>query len=341
MTTAVASRRMLGHVLSRSAHVRGPRKTWEGVQTGHKEWLHFTVHGAGLDLVVNFSLFDSVGRVGCLVRHRRWQGDIDTCAADTRFVGHGGLDLRLGSNQLTFRDGGFDLRVALERVPVSVNLRLEPRAFPAQINNFEVDGVPALNWLVVPRLAAHGWVTVGEEQFVLDGAAAYHDHNWGHFRWGGDLTWEWGYAHAPREEEFSLVLARLSNRARSSDRMRGLFVWKGLEQFRVFSGDELQHRHEGLLRVERPLKLPRVMGLLSQGSACDVPRRYVVTARRGSDRLSVEFVPSDVAQVVVPNDDDFGLTVINECRGDLRVEGRLAGQPVHFEAPSIFEFLSD
>jgi hypothetical protein len=317
-----------------------------------KEWLHFTVHGGELDLVVNFSLSSAacapgaspqavVARTGCLVRHSRWEGDIDTCRPELTRVGRGETHLRLGPNAVRFRDGGFDVSVNLERTPISVQLRLEPSTMPAQINNFVVDGVPALNWLVIPRLRAWGRVSVGSRQFTLENAAAYHDRNWGAFRWGGNFSWEWGYAQAAGDSSpFSLVLARLSDRGRFNDLMRGLFLWRHQHQHRVFSGDELRITHEGLFRAQRPLKVPAVMGLLHQGSASDVPRRYVVRAQRGADRLNVVFETVDVAQVIVPNDGDFGVTIINECRGDVTVEGRVGGEPVAFGGPTIFEFLS-
>ncbi len=53
----------------------------------HKEWLHFAIHAAGLDLLVNFSIVDDIRpgvspgteipRLTCLVRERSWDGDIE------------------------------------------------------------------------------------------------------------------------------------------------------------------------------------------------------------------------------------------------------------------------
>ena len=50
-------------------------------------------------------------------------------------------------------------------------------------------GEATINWVVVPRLRADGWVMVDERRYELDGELAYHDHNWGVWR---AVTWEWG-----------------------------------------------------------------------------------------------------------------------------------------------------
>jgi len=123
--------------------------------------------------------------------------------------------------------------------------------------------------------------------------------------------------------------------------MRGLFLWRGAEQLRVFSGDELTLRTRGLVRETPCLTLPRVMGLLAEGRASDIPARYEVEAQRGSDRLELELDVRDIARIVIPNDDDLGLTIINECAGVISVAGEIAGERVAFQSPTIFEFLSD
>jgi hypothetical protein len=83
------------------------------------------------------------------------------------------------------------------------------------------------------------------------------------------------------------------------------------------------------------------MGLVSPGNVTDVPRRLVMRARRGADRLDVEFVTEDVAQVIIPNDDDLGVTIIHEVAGHVSAEGSIGAEKVVLNGPSIFEFLGD
>jgi len=343
-----ASRAFVSRMVGSSVHLRGAPAVWDEPRAGHKEWLHFTIHGPGVDIVVNFSLSSGggagdvrQGRVGCLIHREGFQGDIDSCAPHLLRARTGESCVQMGQSSVVFRDGGFDLTVHLEREPIALQLRLEPETAPAQINNFEIEGGPALNWLVVPRLVASGWVTLGAQQLELERAPAYHDHNWGGFRWGANFSWEWGYALPAETNAWSCVFARLSDRSRFSDLMTGLFVWKGSMQHRVFSGDELSVTHHGLFHGRRPLRLPRVMGLLAESRPADVPARFEVRARRHTDWLDLTFDVTDVAQVVIPNDDDLGLTIINECCGNFAWQGELAGERIAFQGRSIFEFLSD
>jgi hypothetical protein len=123
--------------------------------------------------------------------------------------------------------------------------------------------------------------------------------------------------------------------------MRLMVLWRGREQLRLFHSDEVTVWHEGLLRAQKVFKLPRVMGLVSPGDATDVPKRFIARARRGSDHLDLEFVANDLAQVIIPNDDDLGVTIINEVSGHVSVNGKVGGERVEIDGTSIFEFLGE
>jgi hypothetical protein len=185
-------------------------------------------------------------------------------------------------------------------------------------------------------------VRVGSREHRLVHATAYHDHNWGSFRWGKNFAWEWGYAapDAPNNP-FTLVFVRLCDRPHLTDLMRVMVLWRGSQQLRLFHSDEIEVWHEGFLRAKRVFKLPRTMGLVSPGDVTDVPKRFVARACRGNDRLALEFVTQDLAQVIIPNDDDLGVTIINEVAGQVSVVGKVAGEHVEISGSSIFEFLGE
>lgn len=328
--------------LRRSASLAGgPR--------GHKEWWHFCAYGPEVDVLVNFSLVDDVregsppgaefARVTLLARDRGWDGDVDLYPADEVAADGGGLSLRFGDNVAEFRDGAYRLRARARRRPIEVDLTITPTALPSLANNITLDPGPPINWLVVPRGEATGTVTVGGRAHALERAPAYHDHNWGRFAWGRDFAWEWGFGLPQRDEPWSVVFVRLSDRARTLARMQALFLWRGARQHRVMRGSELTVTRGGLLRPERVLKVPRVMGLVSPSTATDVPARLEVEAVADGDRVECVFTASDLAQVVIPNDHDAGVTIINEVSGAVRVEGEVRGERVRMEGRAIFEFL--
>src|SRR5690606_32830349 len=337
--------------LDRLLALRGPGLSL-GAATPHKEWLHFAVHAPDVDVVVNFSIVSSgpgtrrgqgsarVGRVAILVHTDRWQGGLERCPDAALAVRDAGTRLLLGESRLELRDGRFFLEATLASGELSASLELEPITRPVQIQNFALENGPPMSWLVVPRLLATGWVRHPGGTVRVARAPAYHDHNWGRFEWGADFTWEWGYA-LPREPHvpWSLVFVRISDRARLSDWVSGLFVWSGDTPERAFAADELDVAHEGLLRQERLLKIPGVLGLLSPGTDTDVPRRLVVSARRGADHVDLAFESRTLAQLLVPHERGSGLTAIHEVAGRVRVQGAITGAPIDFESPSIFEFL--
>lgn len=237
------SRRVLGRPVSeafralcKNGYFRRSRFAWEGV-AGHKEWLHFAVHGDGIDLLANLSLVDDVRpqakpgaelcRVVCLVREERWTGDIDQYDRSKVEVRGGELGVRFGPNRVELRSGVVELSLAMRRRAIALDLVLEPHTFPTQANNLEVDNCPPIQWLVVPRLFASGEVRIGDRRVELSRAPAYHDHNWGYFRWGKNFAWEWGYA-APDDERnpWTMVFVRLSDRAHLTDLMQAVFLWK-------------------------------------------------------------------------------------------------------------------
>ncbi len=318
-----------------------------GGPAGFKEWQHFCVYGRDFDLLLNVSEVDPVAsdgppvvRLTTLARYDRWFGDVETIPADEVDIRAGRVDARLGESTLRYADGAYRLDVRCRSVPVRAQLELRPVSMPAPIYNVTTGDGPPIHWVVIPRLVAHGEVTIDGVRHVLDGTPAYHDHNWGHFRWGRDFAWEWGFG-LPQEASnpWSFVFARLSDRALNRTRMQTLFLWRGRRVHRAFRDANIRIRHHGLLRADRVLKVPPVMGLIARGTATDVPARMTIEAWSHDTRLEAEFTPVDVAQVVLPNDDDFGVTIINEVAGELAVEADVAGDRVELRCPTIFEFL--
>jgi hypothetical protein len=349
--TAAPPAAALARAIEQRDHVRRSGRAVHG-ECAHKEWLHFAVYGQTVDLIVNFSLVEDVAPraplgaelayLTCLVRDDAWDGDVELCASQQVRAPGGQIALELGQSSVRFADGCYRVRAVLSRRPIEIDLVLEPLVFPLETHNVVIDGRPALNWVVVPRLRATGVVRVGERVHALRAAQAYHDHNWGRFAWGRSFAWEWGYV-LPRASDnpYSLAFVRLSDRGRRRVSMQGVFLWRGDRQARLFRDAQVALRCHGFLRPEAPFKVPRISNLVNPGSASDVPERLVLSARDGGDWLRLEFASQHVAQLAIPNDRDLGLTVIQEVLGEAVVTGELRGEPIAIEGRSICEFLGD
>ncbi len=323
-----------------------------GGPIGHKEWLHFCLQTEDLDLLLNFSVSDDVdaspadfrerGHVIMLARDGdSWLGDADRYWEPDMDVAGGEVAARLGDCRVTLVDGEFRLSAGLREVPLSAELTLTPEVLPSFSNNIRLGPGQSLSWLAVPRLRAAGIVRCGSRIHRLDGVIAYHDHNWGHFSWGADFAWEWGYT-APVDVEcpWSVMLVRLSDRALTSTRTQALTLWRGAEIVRSFRGRELTISSEGFLGQRHVLKIPRVMALLASGSATEVPRRLTFEAESEGDTLCVEMEACSVAQIVIPNDRSARVTIINEVAATTRVHGRIRGEAVAYRGKGMFEVLA-
>lgn len=318
----------------------------------HKEWLHFCVLADDLHLLVNFSLSDDtsagvqrgarIARITALAHTPDgWEGDVDTFdPAETR-AHPGSIALTFGPNECRFENGMYRVRIGLRERPIAADLDFVPLTQPLQAPSIpQLDG-PPLRWVTMPRLVATGTIRVGDRVVRIARAPAYHDHNWGHFPWGADFAWRWGFA-LPTElrTPWSVVFACVTDRARHYARGQGMWVWRHRDVVRGFRAESIRVRADRrYLRPERTLKVPRVMALVWPEAFADVPRWLEATAESDGDRVTCRFEAETVAQVVVPAEEHLGVTVINEVIGRSIVDGSIRGERVAYEARSVFEFL--
>ena len=323
-----------------------------GGRRGHKEWEHFAILAADVDLLVNFSCCDEqrpgaargaeLPRLVLLVRAGGWDGDVETFTMQESRVPAGRVDVRLGNNRLSLDDEGFEIHSVLRDRPVEVELRLRPVTAPAFVPGIPMLDGPPLHWLVVPRLVVDaGRVRIGDRTYVLDGALAYHDHNWGYFAWGHDVAWEWGFV-LPDDPQvpWSVTFVRLTNRARTSALSHKVLVWRGEQLAYVFRESDV--RAETALHYFRPpsiFKVPRPMALVAPQSATDIPNAIDTRAAVGGDWIECACRPEHLAQVLIPSEADLGVTIFNEVAARAAVRGCIAGESFDFKGKSILEFI--
>jgi hypothetical protein len=224
--------------------------------------------------------------------------------------------------------------------PLHATLSFRPVARPALTRSIPLGHATPMQWFVVPRLEASGQVRIGNRLHHVRACPAYHDHNWGRFRWGGDFAWEWGVGVSAPATGWSLIYYRITDRGRHVVVAQGLLLWCGADHSRTFRDGDLSVRSHGFLRTAGCPRLPRVMHLAVMGSAADLPTRLEASARNGRDAADVTFDLETPARIFVPNDDgeDDGVTSISECPATATVSGRIGGAAVAFSCHSIVEF---
>jgi len=330
----------LAGAVAATNHVR-----WQPSATAAaKEWFHFCVVAPGVQALCNLSLGgpSGDGRVLVLARvddERSWRGGQTIGAASAS-----GHRVTVGAATMAFHAGRYlvnaratgpgaadDVEVDLELVPLTVPLVAEG-----------VDLAPgSLGWVALPRLVARGVIRAGGRSFRLEHALAYHDHNWGEWRWGGgDFAWQWGFALDEREGGASILYSRLTDRARGRAFDTKLSVWNGELLARVFAGGDVRVDAAGQAPAGGLRRVPAVMRLVVAGEGVEAPARLDVTAGRGDDWLALRFRPEALVQVAIPNEVDYGFTLIDETSGRFEVKGRIDGVDLGFAGRSLFEFVS-
>ena len=323
----------------------------QDARAASKEWSHFIVFagldaGERVDLLINFSVTDGVQtalnrgraipRVTLLARSgRHWSGSVQRYASDEVDLRAGRIDARFGTQVLAFRDGAYWIEVADDACGIRARLRLLPSASPLVTPSAPMDG-GQVRWLIAPRLIADGTVTVGGRTHELRAAPAYHDHNWGSFHWGGDFSWQWGVVLSARTSAFAIVSRVLD--AAGHRVLSDSVVLGGPGHTREFRADEIAVQMEGRCRGPVAFRIPAIMNLAVPDRLVDVPQTTRISAHAGGDELVLEFVARDCAQIGMPNDHSRGgVSLITEVCCDGHVRGVIAGKPVDFDGPAIWE----
>ena len=305
----------------------------------YKEWFHFCVVSGDLHLIVNFSIVEEAdgqrARVIVLARSDKWHGSVYAPPPQDVRLERAGVDLTMGDNRLHFDGQDFHIAINLNEDDIALRLKARPRCAPLRSLGARI-GAGTFNWAVIPALLTSGSARIGGRLHALQNAPTYHDHNWGHWRWGDNFSWQWAFGLFG---ETNIVYSRMSDRARIVDRDRKLCLWRGGLLSRVFREDEVTIRTEGHLRLREVPKFPPVMSLLAPGSATDTPARLTVSAASGADRVTLTFESEDVAVIAIPNETDLRSTLINEVVGRARMESELGGERLSAEGRGVFELV--
>lgn len=343
----------IGSVLTRTDFVRhglGLRRTG-----AEKEWHHFVVHGDERRIIVNFSLSQegfgddpeswgrpgrTVARVIVIVEAAGWTGVIETIDERQVHITSDGLTLRMGPNEMRIDQGTYAVELDL---PAGIGGRLVflPRARPFVVGNHGLGPAGRLSWLLLPRLEAHGHLRVGTQRLAFRAAPAYHDHNWGSFRWGGDFGWEWGSAlPADPSQPWSIVFMRMTDQSRHRALSQGMYVWHKDDMAAMFRDATTEVSVSGFLSEPPRMTLPAVMRFLTPGRASGIPAELLVTGRRGQDWLRLRFTPREYTRIAIPSELDLTRVVtLNEISGEIEAHGVVGGIPLDIGGSGVFELL--
>jgi hypothetical protein len=239
--------------------------------------------------------------------------------------------LRIFGNGLNLEINGkhSTLEVRDERMQLSIRFQGEAKATPLLVTEDSPFGNGFIGWGLVPGLQVMGELSVGGQSFSIEqNWFSYHDRNFGRFRWGEDIGWEWFVAFATCDDgrQITLVLDQRTNKDHSSKGLPYIFVYIGHELTKVFIGSSLYIHWEWSPSAVTPVRLPGIMASLFGDRAIRVPQALQVEAadQQGRLLLSVQF--ETIAELVVPDNQDRQYTFIEEVTGTVEVSLFLQGE---------------
>lgn len=335
-------------LLARNDFLRAPMLA-TARPAGFKEWHHFVIHGQGVRLLINFSLNNEVFGAGdsrlaprliVIAHDENWTGAIERFDPDAANVSADLGELTIGDNRMSILPDGYQVALDLPDKGIRGELHFASTTRPFLVRNQPL-GEGRISWLFVPRLRVRGRLAVGSHEHRFDDELAYHDHNWGHFRWGDDFGWTWGTI-LPTEpgDPWSMVYLQTTDGSRLRCLSQALYVWHRDEPAAIFRHAAVRTRSNGRLCVPADCTLPPPMRLLLDGEVPGVPEHVDITATRAGDTVHAEFRARSYARVAQPSESRLDhSTVLCETVGSTAAHGTIGGTDFNFVGTGVFEFL--
>ncbi|MCL1468167.1 hypothetical protein [Argonema galeatum] len=221
------------------------------------------------------------------------------------------------------------LQVQDERMQLSIRCQGEAKATPLLVTEDSPFGSGFIGWGLVPGLQVIGELSVGGQNFSIDRDwFAYHDRNFGRFRWGEDIGWEWFVAFAVCDDgrQLTLVLDQRTNKNHSVKGFPYIFVYIDNDLHKIFLGSTLVVNWQWSPSPVMPVRLPGIMASLFADRTLKVPETLQVEADDRGDRLLLNVNFETAIELVVPDNQNRQYTFIEEVTGTVEVNLFLGGE---------------
>lgn len=328
-----------------------PPPPFDPLAPRYKDWLHLNLldHASGIVGLVNTSIHGApenpcsraVGAAMAYVPGRGWVGDLEVRALREAAIGRAGIGLERSALALEPRSGALLASVQDPQNGLSARLTATAASSPIVVE----DPLPFgqshpqnwICWRAVPRMKVDGEWTIEGERLDLRAASAYHDHNWGRWRWGDDLGWEWG-CFLQQSPGAAIVLSCTTDRTHRNRGLPSLSVHLGLQR-RSFPGPAIEISYSGEFeKISR--RVPGALAALHQDRAwLRLPRRLRITAGDGLDRITLDFNGHAAAQLIMADPIVRGYGFIHEIAGEFSCAGVLGDQAISGTGLGVFEYV--
>lgn len=212
------------------------------------------------------------------------------------------------------------------------NLDLEllaiPEAEPVHVEERTGFGSGFIGWGFNPAMKVQGSVKAGKKRDYFNGNwYCYHDRNFGVFRWGENIGWEWFVCNLKDEKGQSCQVV-FDQRTSKNHLDRGfpyVFIFQGNKLKRVFVGMSLQIKWRREENGKTPLRLPGHLATVFSSRISSDVQSITLTAEDDRDRISLELFTEKSYQIVVPDHEIRQYTIMEELTGKANIECSIKG----------------
>jgi hypothetical protein len=314
-----------------------------------KDWYHFVLldRASGVRSLVNVTL---AGRPNhgeiqvTFIVNVNPEGIVSPVPPDTKLLTFGTAyslewqpervrrsPLRLQGTGMSLEINGSHTEIAVsdERSQLSIHLSAQAQATPLLVTEDSPFGSGFIGWGLVPGLQVAGELCVGERRFAIDSNwFCYHDRNFGRFRWGEDIGWEWFVAYAECDDgrPLTFVLDWRTNKDHSQGGLPYIFVYVDRQLCKIFIGSSLQIDWGWTKTAVLPTRLPGIMASVFSDRTLRMPQTLQVEAADERDSLSMTVKFDGTSELIVPDNQERQYTFIEEVTGPIQVRLSLQGE---------------
>ena len=224
---------------------------------------------------------------------------------------------------------------------VKLNLARSSRPCTSQCAPFA--GNQHLRWQSESGVQARGDWGFGKRVLRNRAAVGYHERVRGYWGWPELGSWVFGFANDARGQHgeapsYAAVFTLINPPKPDHAATASVMLWKDGRLRRHFPRRGVSVAVSGFLDPKRVRQVPALANLLGVPPMQPIPRRLVISAQMGDDRLLLDFEAEAAARVVIPCETSLRPFSVHEVIGTCRLEGKLNRKPFGFETKGIVEF---
>ena len=217
---------------------------------------------------------------------------------------------------------------------LSINFLAEAIATPLFVTEDSLFGSGFIGWGLIPGLQVKGELSIYQKSFEIDhNWFCYHDHNFGRFRWGEDIGWEWFVAFLTDNNgrQFTLVLDKRTNKDHSFSGLPYIFIYEKNQLIKTFLGEALQINWQWTNSPLQPLRLPGIMASLFAERMIKMPQNLEITATDEQDNIILNIQFETAAELVIPDNQAQQYSFIEEATGTSQMSFLFQGETIKAE----------